>query len=190
MAVALTRKVKYPVVVIGSERVGKTSIISRYCKNVFETTYFATLFSDLHIKRFVRDNVDVELDIWDIGGQEQYKVDRKIYLPRAYVVIIVFAVDDVLSFMSLNEWMREIKEFCKADPKIILVANKIDLRDTDPNCIVAEQIEHEARSVGFDAVIETSALAGTNITSLFDLVAGMCKDRPTFVPPAFAMVKA
>jgi len=190
MVNAVTRKVKYPVVVIGSERVGKTSIINRYCKNVFEETYFATLFSDLHIKRLVRNDIDVTLDIWDIGGQEQYKIDRKIYLPRAYVVIVVFAVDDVLSFMSLNEWMKEIKEFCKARPRMILVANKIDLRCTDPNCIVTGQIENEASNIGFDTVIETSALSGMNVAGLFDIVVEMCKDRPTFVQPSFSVTNA
>ena len=182
----LIQKVKYPVVVIGSEMVGKTSIINRYCKNVFEDTYFATLFSDLHIKRLVRNGSDMELHVWDIGGQDQYKVDRKIYLPRAYVVIVVFAVNDILSFTSLEDWMAEVKKYCKENPKLILVANKTDLRCNNPNCVATAQIENEARIAGFDAVIETSAKEGTNVTAVFDLVVEMCKDRPSFTPPVYA----
>jgi small GTP-binding protein len=184
----LIQKVKYPVVVIGSEMVGKTSIINRYCNNIFEGTYFATLFSDLHIKRLVRNESDIELHVWDIGGQDQYKVDRKIYLPRAYVVIVVFAVDDIMSFASLGDWMAEIKKYCKENPKLILVANKIDLRAGKPGCVETGQIENEARAAGFDAMIETSAKEGTNVTAVFDLVVEMCKNRPSFTPPAYAAV--
>jgi small GTP-binding protein len=185
----MTGKIKYPAVVIGNERVGKTSIITRYCKNVFQDMYYPTLFSDLHIKRLVRWGSDIELDIWDIGGQEQYKIDREKYLPRAYVVIVTFAVDDVLSYMSLGNWMEEIKKYCQRDAKTILVANKIDLRRSDPACISSIQIENEAREHGFDAIIETSALDGTNIVALFDAVVDLCKGRESRVMPTFVATR-
>ena len=44
-------------------------------------------------------------------------------------VLLVYDITDSSTFSSLREWLRRIREFCDANVKIALVANKHDLVD-------------------------------------------------------------
>ncbi|MFX0066237.1 MAG: ADP-ribosylation factor-like protein, partial [Candidatus Hermodarchaeota archaeon] len=55
------------VVVLGSEAVGKTSLLHRFVYNTFKTSYKATLGVDV-LKKTIED-LDVELSLWDFSGQ-------------------------------------------------------------------------------------------------------------------------
>lgn len=190
-------KFKVPVVVIGSESVGKTSIIMRFCNNVFEQAYVPTLGSDYFTKPYIFGEKSIEFHVWDIGGQEQYKHDKEYYLRRAYVVIIVFAVDDPVSYMSLTDWVDDARTLCKNDPAIVLVANKIDLRDEQQGqdgglhgdeCITSDQFCKETASLGCDGAIEASAKNGTGIAEIFEVAARLSDGRGNYEPPRFSDV--
>jgi predicted GTPase len=107
-------------------------------------------------------------------------------LERAHVVIVVFDVSDVISFMSLGEWMDDIKKIGRSRPSTIVVANKIDLRSSIEHCITGDQFESEAGSIGFDRWIEASAKTGEHVASIFDATIDLCSGKPAYVPAGFA----
>lgn len=55
--------------VIGDSGVGKTSLLMRYCEDVFHTDLLSTVGVDFKIKRTKIDNREVCLNIWDTAGQ-------------------------------------------------------------------------------------------------------------------------
>lgn len=175
---------KYPVVVVGNESVGKTSIVMRFCRNVFKERYLPTLCSDFYRKRWVVDEKSIEFQIWDIGGQDQYKMDKETYLKRAYVVIVVFAVDDPVSFMDVGRWVDDAKRIGN-NPFIIMVANKIDLRGEEDGCVDLDQFHAEITRLRANGGIESSAKTGTNVAELFDMVARACDGKDSFSLPSF-----
>jgi GTPase SAR1 family protein len=60
---------QYKVVVLGNGTVGKTSIIMRFCEDHFARSYKQTIGVDFFVKRLeMPGNVNVALQVWDIGG--------------------------------------------------------------------------------------------------------------------------
>lgn len=57
----------YKVLVVGDAGVGKTSIIKRYCHDVYSTVYRATIGVDFALKRIrTADGVDARCHIIDV----------------------------------------------------------------------------------------------------------------------------
>ncbi|OBS57993.1 hypothetical protein A6R68_10877 [Neotoma lepida] len=67
------------VVVVGDLYVGKTSLIHRLCKNVFDRDYKATIGVDFEIERFEIAGIPYSLQIWDTAGQEKFKCIASAY---------------------------------------------------------------------------------------------------------------
>ncbi|ETE70439.1 Ras-related protein Rab-36 [Ophiophagus hannah] len=67
------------VVVVGDLCVGKTSLINRFCKEVFDRDYKATIGVDFEIERFEIAGVPYNLQIWDTAGQEKFKCIASAY---------------------------------------------------------------------------------------------------------------
>lgn len=104
--------------------------------------------SALHLCRF--DNYSenmtvngkfVSLNLWDTAGQEDYDRLRPLSYPQTDVFLACFSIISPISFDHIEQkWHPEIIHHCPEVP-IILVGNKIDLRD-DPS--VLEHL-HELR---------------------------------------------
>ena len=58
------------VVVIGDGGVGKTSLVRRFVKNIFNNDYKLTIGSDFGVKKLHIEWVEVVVSIFDIGGTE------------------------------------------------------------------------------------------------------------------------
>ncbi|XP_016374247.1 ras-related protein Rab-36-like [Sinocyclocheilus rhinocerous] len=66
-------------VVVGDLNVGKTCLINRFCKDVFERDYKATIGVDFEIERFEMSGLPFSLQIWDTAGQEKFKCIASAY---------------------------------------------------------------------------------------------------------------
>lgn len=61
---------KYKLVFLGDQGVGKTSIITRFMYDTFDTTYQATIGIDFLSKTMYLEDRTVRLQLWDTAGQE------------------------------------------------------------------------------------------------------------------------
>lgn len=64
------------IVVLGSQGVGKTSLVARYVKNQFApASTTSTVGASFLTKRVIDDESDtlVRLQIWDTAGQERFR---------------------------------------------------------------------------------------------------------------------
>ena len=76
----------------------------------------------------------VSLNLWDTAGQEDYDRLRPLSYPQTDVFLACFSIISPISFDHIEQkWHPEIKHHCPEVP-IILVGNKIDLRE-DPSVI-------------------------------------------------------
>jgi len=115
------------VVVIGDGGVGKTSLVRRFVKNVFNNDYKLTIGSDFGVKKLHIDGVEVVVSIFDIGGQNQFKHIRKILYKGASGAVAVFDLSDNFTFENMKLWIEELMEVAGKIP-IVIVGNKVDLR--------------------------------------------------------------
>ncbi|KAI3374476.1 hypothetical protein L3Q82_006301 [Scortum barcoo] len=116
------------VVVVGDLNVGKTCLINRFCKDVFERDYKATIGVDFEIERFEISGVPFSLQIWDTAGQEKFKCIASAYYRGAQVIITVFDMADIKSLDHTRQWLEEAMRENEPDSCFIfLVGAKSDL---------------------------------------------------------------
>jgi small GTP-binding protein len=148
-------------VVVGDAAVGKTSLLVRYVKGIFNPTYILTIGVAFHVKDIVVGENVLRMQVWDTGGQERFGPIRQLYYRGAKGVLLVYDQSNVESFNRIEYWLNEVKRACGAVPKV-LVANKSDL--TAKVKLGDGRVKAEAHSMVF---VDTSAKEDTNVDFAF-----------------------
>lgn len=140
--------------------VGKTSIITRFMYDKFDTAYQATIGIDFISKTMYLEDRTVRLQLWDTAGQERFRSLIPSYIRDSSVAVVVYDVTNRQSFLNTNRWIEEVRTERGSDVIIVLVGNKTDL--VDKRQVSIEEGDSKARE--FNVIfIETSAKAGFNI---------------------------
>ena len=171
----LKEDLKLKLVLLGDSGVGKTNLISRYIHNAFQQDTKATIGVEFFCKTFkVNNNKVVKIEIWDTAGQERYKSITAAYYKGAKGALIVYDTTQKTSFENIDKWMSEIKEKSSKDMKLMIIGNKIDLKDERQ----VETDEALAKAQILEApIMETSALDATNVKEAFyDLLKEMYRE--------------
>ncbi len=101
------------VVLLGESGVGKTSIISRYISDSFQSSSMATTGASFAAKtmEFENHNKNLKFEIWDTAGQEKYRALTKIFYKDASIAILVYDITRKESFDEIkNYWTEQLKE--------------------------------------------------------------------------------
>ncbi|CAI9767009.1 unnamed protein product [Fraxinus pennsylvanica] len=159
---------KYKLVFLGDQSVGKTSIITRFMYDKFDTTYQATIGIDFLSKTMYLEDRTVRLQLWDTAGQERFRSLIPSYIRDSSVAVIVYDVANRQSFLNTSKWIEEVHTERGSDVIVVLVGNKTDL--VDKRQVSIEEGDTRAREFGI-MFIETSAKAGFNIKPLFRKIA-------------------
>jgi len=165
---------KLKIVVVGDSGVGKTNLIKRFITNEFSENFKATIGVEFMSKTYKINKHLFKIEIWDTAGQERYKSITAIYYKGAKGAIIVYDTTDQSTFNNIDKWMLEIKEKTSKDIKLMIIGNKIDLKDDRE--VKNEDALKKAESLGLP-LMETSALDATNVKEAFyDLLKEIYKD--------------
>ena len=159
--------------IAGNGYVGKTSIKRRYLGMQFKETYMATIGADFTLKEQSYKNITIKYLIWDLAGQVKYENIRGSYFLGAKGLMLVYDVTNFLSFEELDNWIDEFRRTVKDPIPIILVGNKIDLREAGIPAISTSEGEAKAQELREKYschvhFVETSAKTGENIDLAFD----------------------
>jgi len=114
-------KYLFKVVLIGNASVGKTCLVRRFCQDVFPTGQAATIGVDFLIKTVDVNGERIKLQIWDTAGQERFRSITQSYYRSANALIIVFDINNLATFSSLPDWVREVKAYANNDVLSTLV---------------------------------------------------------------------
>ena len=153
------------VIVVGEAAVGKTSLLIRYIKGIFNPSYILTIGVQFFVHSVVVGDNVLRLQIWDTGGQERFGHVRHLYYQGARGGLIVYDKSDLKSFERLEYWLGEVENVCGGIP-LVLVGNKADL----PEAVTYEQGRRfaEEHAMGF---VETSAKTNLNTEKAFTMLA-------------------
>uniref|UniRef100_L2FT16 Ras-like GTP-binding protein n=1 Tax=Colletotrichum fructicola (strain Nara gc5) TaxID=1213859 RepID=L2FT16_COLFN len=124
------------IVVLGSQNVGKTSLVMRYCKGSFnpaQTT--STVGASFMTKRVVDTDTDtmVRLQIWDTAGQERFRSISRLYYRGANACILCYSITDAQSFTEMGIWLTELRRNLPGDVVLHVVGTKADIVARDPS---------------------------------------------------------
>lgn len=154
----------YKVIMVGSGGVGKSALTLQFMYDEFVEDYEPTKV-DSYSKKVLLDGEEIQLDILDTAGQEDYAAIRDNYFRSGDGFLCVFSITEQESLVSAHELREQILRV-KNDDKIpfILVGNKADLDDR--RAVSQDEMEDLARSWSIPYV-ETSAKTRHNVDSLF-----------------------
>ncbi|XP_031651601.1 ras-related protein Rab-34 isoform X1 [Oncorhynchus kisutch] len=161
------------VIVVGDLAVGKTCLINRFCKDVFDKNYKATIGVDFEMERFEVLGVPFSLQLWDTAGQERFKCIASTYYRGAQTIVIVFDVNDVASLGHARQWLEDaLKENDPTNVQLFLVGTKKDLSSPAQY----SQIEQDAIELAEEIKAEywaLSSLTGENVREFFFRIASL-----------------
>ncbi|XP_069600958.1 ras-related protein Rab-28 [Ranitomeya imitator] len=119
------------IVIIGDGACGKTSLAMRFAQESFGKQYKQTVGLDFFLKRMtLPGNLNVTLQVWDIGGQTIGGKMLDKYISGTQGVLLVYDITNYQSFENLEDWfsmVKKVNEESETQPFVALVGNKIDL---------------------------------------------------------------
>ncbi|NHI94693.1 MAG: GTP-binding protein [Candidatus Lokiarchaeota archaeon] len=120
---------KLKLVVLGENRVGKTSFIKQFAFKEFDKEYKPTLGAEITKMKLRFKNDIIDLIIWDIAGQIAYKNLSKTFLQDADLVILMYDITRPITFENTKNWFDIATKVLENKFASILVGNKSDLED-------------------------------------------------------------
>ena len=164
MSTVSENKFRFKIIVCGDWAVGKTSLIKRFSTNTFTNDYLTTIAVNIVTKVTIVDGFNVELMIWDTGGQERFSHLRKRYYQGAKGVIFVFDITRPESYRAIEKrWLPEVNEVI--DDYIPTIwgtkADLVEQRVVSTNSGDRLARRHNAR------FFETSSKTGKNVEKAF-----------------------
>jgi small GTP-binding protein len=152
------------IVVFGAGAVGKSALTIQFVQGYFITDYDPTI-EDSYKRVLAVDNENIQLDILDTAGQDDFAPMRTSYMRQGKGFIIVYAIDDRASFEEVEVFHRDLtRTKGTTNVPVVICGNKCDLEDKR---VVSKAEGEELASKLAAQFYETSALANINIENAF-----------------------
>jgi len=154
----------HKVIMVGSGGVGKSALTLQFMYDEFVEDYEPTK-ADSYRKKVVLDGEEVQIDILDTAGQEDYAAIRDNYFRSGEGFLCVFSITEDDSFQSTQEFREQILRV-KGDSNIpfILVGNKADLSGSRQVQVATANGKAADWQVPY---VETSAKTRENVDKVF-----------------------
>jgi len=157
--------IKKKIVMLGSFAVGKTSLVQRFVNSIFSEKYHTTIGVKIDQKTMIVDNIEVNLLLWDIHGEDDYQKIKPTYLMGASGCFIVIDGTRRATIETGNRLIEIVKKTVPTS-SIVVVINKSDLKDSWE---ITEDDIYSFRSIGYE-VIETSAKTNNAVEFAFEKI--------------------
>ena len=157
-----TYSVKF--IIVGDSSVGKSNILLRFSRNVFDPGHQATLGIEFANKHLEYNNTDYLVQVWDTAGQENFRSVTRAYYKASAVAMVVYDISSEESFQHIQSWIKDCKDLAPKTVQLVLIGNKSDLEEE--RVIQKERGEELARENSM-LFFETSALNGKGIEEAF-----------------------
>ncbi|XP_037998449.1 ras-related protein Ral-B isoform X1 [Motacilla alba alba] len=155
----------HKVIMVGSGGVGKSALTLQFMYDEFVEDYEPTK-ADSYRKKVVLDGEEVQIDILDTAGQEDYAAIRDNYFRSGEGFLLVFSITEHESFTATAEFREQILRVKAEEDKIplLVVGNKSDLEERRQ--VPVEEARSKAEEWGVQYV-ETSAKTRANVDKVF-----------------------
>jgi len=157
----------HKVIMVGSGGVGKSALTLQFMYDEFVEDYEPTK-ADSYRKKVLLDGEEVQIDILDTAGQEDYAAIRDNYFRSGEGFLCIFTITELESFQATADFREQILRV-KSDEDIpfLLVGNKADLEEKRQVTIEEAQRRAAEWKVPY---VETSAKTRANVDkAYFDL---------------------
>ncbi|KAH9392867.1 hypothetical protein TYRP_005957 [Tyrophagus putrescentiae] len=152
----------HKVIMVGSGGVGKSALTLQFIS--WRTT--SQRKADSYRKKVMLDEEEVQIDILDTAGQEDYAAIRDNYFRSGEGFLCVFSITEHESFSAVNEFHEQILRVKNDDSvPFILVGNKADLEESQRK--VSQEEALQLARMWNVPYVETSAKTKVNVSEVF-----------------------
>ena len=92
---------EFKIIRLGNSGAGKTSIMNRFVKDVFDEYQLTTLGNAFSFRTIKVNNSNIKLNFIDISGQEKFRTLSISYFRHVDVVLFIFYLNETKSFESI-----------------------------------------------------------------------------------------
>lgn len=186
------KEFRLKVITAGDGAVGKTSIVRRYLGWGFRNDYLPTIGANFYEReieyKFEEGLFQLSWVVWDISGQPDFPEIQKSYYTGSHGAIMVYDISRKKTSAHIPNWVEQFYTATRGQPPLVLVGNKIDLRDTKREEVTlgkGEQLAEElSEQWGMEVPhIETSAKTKRGIDKAFKILSKKILERlgPSYV---------
>ena len=151
-------------IIIGEPSVGKSNLLMKFANNKFTEDYQATIGVEFGAKNITIDDQIFRIQLWDTAGQENFRSITRAYYKNSVCAMLVYDITNRSSFENLQDWLKDIISQSPKTVLIILLGNKIDLKEKRE--VEYEEGEQFAQKNGL-IFMETSAKTGEGVEEIF-----------------------
>ena len=158
------------VVCLGTQGVGKTSLVMRYTRKMFSNHVNATIGTSFFTIHLTLENYRVHLQLWDTAGQERFRSMAPMYYHNTNAALIVYDITKATSLDLAMDWLKQLlQQNGRNSISLCLIGNKCDLEEHRQ--VTTEEGKSYAESINA-IFIETSAKENTGrvTTSSYTLI--------------------
>jgi small GTP-binding protein len=158
------------IILVGDASVGKTHLLNRYIKGTLPKHNVPTIGVEFATRTVtLPSGANVKAQIWDTAGQERYRAITSAHYRKALGALVVYDVTKEKTFDSVTRWVEELKYHAEPDIVIVLVGNKVDLVQKNPNLRrVSEEAGRKLAAEYQMLFAETSAITSEKVNDVFE----------------------
>ena len=155
----------FKICIFGDSGVGKTTLTQRYLTGLFDSGTTLTIGSNFYRKAVVVEEKDVVLQIWDFGGERQFRRMFPNYFKGSSGAIFMYDITRFVTLKNIDEWMSAIQKNIEDNIPMFMVAGKLDL--IDKKAVDKSEALEMAEKYNFTNYMECSAKTGHNVEEIF-----------------------
>jgi len=158
----------WKIVVGGSGGVGKTTFLHRYLTTQFMDDTKMTVGVSFFSHKLVRQGDNINLILWDLGGQDRFRFLLKPYIKGAVAAFLMFDLTRTTTLWELNEWLDIVREMTSDSIPVVLIGSKLDMIHPEKLSFVNEEAENFMKEKGLMQYITISSKSGENVNEAMD----------------------
>jgi small GTP-binding protein len=155
------------IVVVGDSGVGKTCLLLRYVRDIYDPETQSTLGVEFMTKIIETEKNRIQLQLWDTAGQELFRSVTRGYYRGSAGALLVFDITNHDTFEHIGRWLHDVKEVARSDVVTVLIGNKCDLEAQRD--VTRDEAEEFARANKMK-YFETSAKTGGQIAEVIESI--------------------
>ncbi len=161
----------FKICIFGEGGVGKTTLCHKYLTGLFEVGTTLTMGAQLFVKHLTIEDLKVALQIWDFGGEKQYRFLLPTYAFGSSAGIIAYDITRYPTIKSIKEWLNSFYTGLKDEEHttpIYMIGTKLDLQEK--RAVSYEDAYAIFKANNLVRYLETSAKTGENVDKLFETI--------------------
>jgi len=153
-------------VLLGESGVGKSGLAHRLIEDKFIETRSSHGMQvwRLDLPEAQRDPIEREALLWDLAGQEDYRLVHQLFLQETALALVLVNPQKDDPFAEVGDWLKALRAAVSAQDRKREAVKLLIAARTDVGAVKVSQqkIDRLMQEYGFAAYLPTSALTGEN----------------------------